>query len=67
MRSAEEVLKEYLPLALHPHMDNALLAMKQYAKEALEEAAEKVTYKQSRGGGAVIDKQSILSLINDLK
>lgn len=75
MRTAEEVLKEFENKVFdkneypkgYPYISEA---MKQYAKEAIEEAAERATFNQTLYDAynhTQVDKESILSLINELK
>lgn len=67
LRTAEELIKD---------IDSALLfsdvktLMIQYAKQAIEEAAENATVESVefwQGGYPMVDKSSILSLIDELK
>ncbi len=70
MRAAREVLKEHGIYMSSTEDSKAELAMKAFAKEALEEAAENATLTTITKGRLKykeVDKDSILNLIKDLK
>ena len=75
MRTAEEILRENIGLIPFVVMADGqrksiIEAMKQYTKEVLQEAAKRAKSEWIRYGTYMkhsVDKQSILSLINELK
>ncbi len=78
MKTAEEVLKEQRQLVEVPIEGNwynesrVLCAMKSYAESALREAAERAavkwhSYPEGYNYDRIVDKDSILSLISELK